>query len=77
VVTGPFVANARSLYDDLLAEGAAIEAPDAASLARHLRGLLQNPAIARRMGEAAQDFAGRQIAELDAALALIEPLLPA
>ena len=44
---------------------------------RHVRGLLQNPAIARRIGEAAQDFAGRQAAALDAAMTLIEPLLPA
>jgi hypothetical protein len=29
------------------------------------------------MGEAAADFAGRQGAALEAALALIEPLLPA
>jgi 3-deoxy-D-manno-octulosonic-acid transferase len=77
VITGPFVANARSLFDDLLAECAAIEAADTPTLARHMRGLLQNPAIARRMGEAAHGFADRQAAYLDAALALIEPLLPA
>jgi 3-deoxy-D-manno-octulosonic-acid transferase len=77
IVTGPHVANAASLYDSLLAETAAIRAADRAALARHVGGLLRNPMIARRMGEAALDFAGRQAAELDAALALIEPLLPA
>lgn len=77
LVTGPHVANARSLYDALLAETAVIEARDAVTLARHIRGLLQNPAIARRLAQAAQDFAQRQGAALDTALALIEPLLPA
>jgi 3-deoxy-D-manno-octulosonic-acid transferase len=39
--------------------------------------LLANPAIARRIGEAASAYAGRQGAALEAAMALIEPLLPA
>jgi 3-deoxy-D-manno-octulosonic-acid transferase len=77
LVTGPHVANAQSLYAALIADCAAIAAPDASALARHLRGLLQNPVIAQRLGEAAQDFAGRQAEALDAAMALIEPLLPA
>lgn len=76
VVTGPHIANARSLYDALLAEAAAIEARDATALARHIRGLLDNPVIARRIGEAALDFAGRQTQALESAMALIEPLLP-
>jgi 3-deoxy-D-manno-octulosonic-acid transferase len=77
IVTGPHVANARSIYDAMLAEAAVIEAHDPAALARHLRGLLANPTIARRIGQAAQGFAGRQAEALDAAMALIEPLLPA
>jgi 3-deoxy-D-manno-octulosonic-acid transferase len=77
IVTGPHVANARSLYNALLAETAAIQAADPPALARHIRGLLDNLPIARRMGEAALDFAGRQATELGAAMALIEPLLPA
>jgi 3-deoxy-D-manno-octulosonic-acid transferase len=77
LVTGPHVANAQSIYADLYTVAGAIEAKDPSALARHIRGLLENPAIARRVGEAAQDFAGRQAQALDAALALIEPLLPA
>jgi 3-deoxy-D-manno-octulosonic-acid transferase len=77
IVTGPHVANARSLYDELLADVAAIEARDGAALARHLRGLLANPAIARRIGEAAEAFATREAAALESALAAIAPLLPA
>jgi len=77
LVTGPNVANARSLYDGLLADAAVIEAADGAALARHLRGLLENPGIARRIGEAAQDYAARQADALGAAMAKIEPLLPA
>ena len=61
----------------MLADAAAIEAADATALARHIRGLLENPVIASRIGEAAQDFAGRQAQALDDAMALILPLLPA
>jgi 3-deoxy-D-manno-octulosonic-acid transferase len=77
VVTGPHVFNAREIYAEMLADAAVIEAADADALARHIRGLLANPAIARRIGEAAGAFAGRQGAALDAALELLEPLLPA
>jgi 3-deoxy-D-manno-octulosonic-acid transferase len=77
IVTGPHVFNAREIYAEMFALAAAIEAPEAAALARHIAGLLANPTIARRIGEAAQDFAGRQGAALTAAMALIEPLLPA
>jgi 3-deoxy-D-manno-octulosonic-acid transferase len=77
LITGPHVANAASIYAAMRPWAAAIEAADPAALARHLRGLLQNPAIARRTGEAARAFAGRQAAALDEAMALIEPLLPA
>jgi 3-deoxy-D-manno-octulosonic-acid transferase len=77
IVTGPHVFNAREIYAEMFALAAAIEAADAAALARHIAGLLANPVIARRIGEAALDFAGRQGAALTAAMALIEPLLPA
>jgi 3-deoxy-D-manno-octulosonic-acid transferase len=77
ILTGPLAHNAAHLYAGLFAEAAAIEAADAAALARHLRGLLDNPHIARRMGEAARAFAERQAAALDEAMALLDPLLPA
>jgi 3-deoxy-D-manno-octulosonic-acid transferase len=77
IVTGPHAFNARDIYAEMFAEAAAIEAADGAALTRHLRGLLANPVIARRIGEAAAAYAGRQGAALEAALALIEPLLPA
>jgi 3-deoxy-D-manno-octulosonic-acid transferase len=75
VVTGPDVANAAEIYAEMLAEAAAIRAEDAAALARHLTGLLANPRIARRIGEAALDYARRQAAALDDAMPLIESLL--
>jgi 3-deoxy-D-manno-octulosonic-acid transferase len=75
IVTGPHVFNAREIYAEMLAEAAAIEAADAAALARHIRGLLANPVIARRIGEAAGAYAARQGAALEEALALLEPLL--
>lgn len=77
VVTGPHVFNASDIYAALFAEVGAIEAQDGAALARHLRGLLANPAVAQRIGEAAQDYAGRQGAALERAMTLIQPLLPA
>jgi len=75
IVTGPHVANAEALYAEMAAEAAAIPAADAAALARHIEGLLTYPQIARRMGEAALDYAARQNAALDAALPLIEALV--
>jgi 3-deoxy-D-manno-octulosonic-acid transferase len=76
VLTGPHVFNAQDLYAELQAEAAAIVAADAAGLARHIRGLLDHPMIARRMGEAALDYAGREASALDGALALLEQELP-
>ena len=75
VVTGPHAPNAQELYDEMLAEAAAIQAKDAEDLARHLAGLLACPHIARRVGAAAQDYAERQNATLHAALPLIEALV--
>jgi 3-deoxy-D-manno-octulosonic-acid transferase len=77
IVTGPQAFNARDIYAAMFAEAAAIKAADAAALSRHIAGLLANPTIARRIGEAAADYAERQGAALSAAMALIEPLLPA
>jgi 3-deoxy-D-manno-octulosonic-acid transferase len=77
IVTGPYVFNAEEIYAEMFADAAAIAAADPQALARHITGLLANPAIARRTGEAALDYAGRQSAALTAAMALIEPLLPA
>lgn len=77
MITGPHADNAREVYDEMFAEGAAIEAADPAALARHLKGLLDHPMIARRIGEAALSYAERQGAALDAALGRLEPLLPA
>jgi len=77
LITGPHVANAKEIYAEMAAEAAVIAAADGAALARHIRGLLDNPAIARRLGEAAQAYADRQGAALEAAMALIEPMLPA
>ena len=77
ILTGPHAFNAAEVYADLFALAAAIEAPDAPALTRHLRGLLDNPVIALRMGEAALSYTERQGQALDAALAALEPMLPA
>ena len=77
IVTGPHAFNARDVYAEMFAEVAAIEAADPEALPRHIRGLLANPMIARRIGEAALAYANRQGAALEAAMTLLEPLLPA
>lgn len=77
IVTGPHVFNAAGIFAAMFAEAAAIDAADTASLTRHIRGLVANPVIARRIGEAAETYAGRQGEALVSAMALIEPLLPA
>lgn len=77
IVTGPHAFNARDVYAQMFAEVAAIQAADAHALSRHIAGLLANPTIARRIGEAARAYADRQGAALDAALILLDPLLPA
>jgi 3-deoxy-D-manno-octulosonic-acid transferase len=75
ILTGPHAFNAADVYAEMLAEACAIEATDGAALARHIAGLLANPAIARRMGEAALAYASRQGAALEQAMGLLEPLL--
>ncbi len=77
IVTGPHAFNAAAIYAEMFIEVAAIETPDATTLTRDLRGLLTQPLIARRVGEAALTYAERQGAALDEALALLRPLLPA
>lgn len=77
IITGPHIFNAAAIYAQMFIEVAAIETPDTAILTRDLRGLLTQPLIARRIGEAALTYAERQGAALDEALALLKPLLPA
>ncbi|WP_309646652.1 3-deoxy-D-manno-octulosonic acid transferase [Phenylobacterium sp.] len=77
IITGPHTFNAAAVYAEMFDQMAAIEAADGGALARHLRGLLTEPLIAPRIGEAALAYAQRQQGALDEALALLEPLLPA
>lgn len=76
VVTGPHHFNARDVYAEMFARVAAIEARDGADLARHLKGLMTYPHVARRIGEAGLDYAQAQGQALDRAMSLLEPLLP-
>ncbi len=76
IVTGPSVFNAAETYQTMFEEVAALCAPDGAALTRHLAGLLDNPAIARRMGAAALAHAQRYGAALNDAMARLSPLLP-
>jgi len=77
ILTGPHAFNAADVYAAMFADAAAIQAADGAALARHIRGLIDHPRIARRMSEASLAFVDRQGAALSEAMALLEPLLPA
>ena len=77
VVTGPHIFNAAELYDEMFACDAAIPAADAETLTRHLKGLMANPQIRLQMSDAGLAYAARQGATLEAALDLLNPLLPA
>ncbi len=77
ILTGPDVFNAAATYEEMFDRVAAIRCAGEAALARDLRGLLNEPLIAPRIGRAALAYAERQGAALDQALALLSPLLPA
>src|SRR5690606_24515002 len=77
IVTAPNAYNARGGDRAMFAEAAAIEAADEAARARHIRGLLEHPRVAGRIGAAALAYARRQGRAIDDALARLEPLLPA
>lgn len=77
IVTGPHVFNNAAVYAEMFDEVAALEAADEAALVRNLKGLLDNPPIARRVGDAALAYAQRQQGALDDAMAKLAPLLPA
>jgi 3-deoxy-D-manno-octulosonic-acid transferase len=77
ILSGPHVANAQAVYDEMDADGAALRVADAPALARELARLQADPAAAEALGRAALDYARRQGAELEARLPLILELLPA
>jgi 3-deoxy-D-manno-octulosonic-acid transferase len=77
VVSGPGVANHADVYAEMAGAGAAVIVANEADLAPTLRRLMADPAARQAMGAAAKAYADRQGEELDAALALIRPLLPA
>ena len=76
-VTGPHTFNAQATYDGLFEVVGSILAEDETALTRHIGGLIDYPHIARRIGEAALNYAQAQGAALDRALELLLPLVPA
>ena len=77
VITGPDIANAADVYDEMFDEACALAVRDGADLRRKLAGLLADPVLRRRIGEAALGYASRQGQTLSAALDDLLPLLPA
>jgi 3-deoxy-D-manno-octulosonic-acid transferase len=77
ILTGPHVANARAIYDEMAEAGAALRLAGAEDLAGALARLAAAPQAAEALGRAALAYAERQGAELDARLPLILELLAA
>ncbi len=76
IVTGPHVFNAADLYAEMAADGAAIQVAAVSDLRGAIEGLLGDAHARERLANAALAYAGRQGAQLDRALAALEPLLP-
>jgi 3-deoxy-D-manno-octulosonic-acid transferase len=76
VLTGPDITNSADVYGEMLDEACALTARDGPDLRRKLAGLLGQPALRRRMSEAALGYAARQGESLSAALDDLAPLLP-
>ncbi|MFI4935544.1 MAG: 3-deoxy-D-manno-octulosonic acid transferase, partial [Caulobacterales bacterium] len=76
-ITGPDVANFAEIYAEMVGAGAVLQAHDEAGLTAVLALLLGEPERCQAMAKAALDFAERQAGQLDQALAMIRPLLPA
>jgi 3-deoxy-D-manno-octulosonic-acid transferase len=76
-ISGPAVANFEDIYAEMAVAGAATIARDEAALTSLLAELLADRPRLAAMGRAALAFARAQGDQLDAALGLIRPLLPA
>ncbi len=77
VITGPDTFNATGLYQELIAQGGALQVADTAGLTQALSRLFVDPRLTRKMGDLALAHAQHQGETLDRALTLLEPLLPA
>lgn len=77
VITGETAFNFSDVYGEMLTGGhAARLAEREEDLTRQMHELLSDPAKAKRIGEAARQFALDQSSALDLAWAKLEPLLP-
>jgi len=77
VIAGPYVFNAADLYDEMLDMVGAISARDEGDLTRHLKGLIANPHIRRRLADAALAYAARQGSAREVVMGAILPLIDA
>ena len=75
VLTGPHVFNFESIYDRMIAAGAASKIADEPALGEALAGLLADPAARDRQAEAAAAFTAREAGVVDAVLGELAPLL--
>ena len=75
-VTGPHAFNFTDVYDEMLAEQAALLARDGADLGRLLETMMADPALGRRIGATARAFARARSDALDKAWKELDLFLP-
>ncbi|WP_227028665.1 3-deoxy-D-manno-octulosonic acid transferase [Candidatus Endolissoclinum faulkneri] len=76
IVFGPLMENNRESADALIAAGAAREVNDAASLAKTVEDLLDDPITANEMGACARRVAIARAIKINSILEVIDPILP-
>jgi 3-deoxy-D-manno-octulosonic-acid transferase len=77
ILTGPKVANAQALYDEMAQAGAVVRVADEPALAAELARLAAEPQAAAALGAAALAYAKAQAGRLEAVLPQILELVPA
>jgi 3-deoxy-D-manno-octulosonic-acid transferase len=75
ILTGPDVANARAIYDEMAAAGAAVVVADQPALQAELSRLADAPDASAELGRRALAYAGQQSGRLAAALQAILELV--
>jgi 3-deoxy-D-manno-octulosonic-acid transferase len=75
ILFGPYMANFSEMANAFLAEGAAVQVPDASGLAAHVLALARNPTGAKRLGEAAAALLERHRGATARTVAALEALL--
>ncbi len=77
VLTGPHYQNQQTLFDEMLAEKAALLAPTEDALYQLLKNLLSDPAYLMTQQANARNFAARKSAVIDTVMTYLTPVMKA